>query len=219
MKAKLTTPPACPSVDKVRECILSWEAEVRRYVDMSGKSFDDDDKIGALIQIVPPQVQNHIRLNPEKADTYDNLRKLVFAYAAAIGEAKPIDMDLSSFQQSQHKANVQATGPRQGGGKYGGDKGLPATGSYGQQRLSWKGAKSKGKGKSIFNYQSRSNPTSQQHAKGKGKGKSTKGNPKGGKPVSFSQGGKSQLPPGSPSSTNAIGRRNSTLAELLQAFF
>ena len=33
------------------------------------------------------------------------------------------------------------------------------------------------------------------------------------------QGGKSHLPPGSPSSTNAIGRRNSTLAELLQAFF
>ena len=69
MKAKLSIPPACPSIDRVRECILSWEAEVRRYVDMSGKSFDDDDKIGALIQIVPPQVQNHTRLNPEKADT------------------------------------------------------------------------------------------------------------------------------------------------------
>ena len=132
MKARLSIPPACPSVDKVRECILSWEAEVRRYVDMSGKSFDDDDKIGALIQIVPPQVQNHIRLNPEKADTYDNLRKLVFAYAAAIEEAKPIDMDLSSFQQSQHNAKFQATGPRQSGGKYGAGKGSQAISFYGQ---------------------------------------------------------------------------------------
>jgi hypothetical protein len=33
------------------------------------------------------------------------------------------------------------------------------------------------------------------------------------------QGGKSALPPGSPSSVNALGRRNSTLAELLTAFF
>ena len=31
--------------------------------------------------------------------------------------------------------------------------------------------------------------------------------------------GKSALPPGSPSSVNALGRRNSTLAELLTAFF
>ena len=110
MKAKLSIPPACPSVDKVRECILSWESEVRRYVDMSGKSFDDDDKIGALIQIVPPQVQNHIRLNPEKADTYDNLRKLVFAYAAAIEEAKPVDMDLGSFQKQSQKTSTPSQG-------------------------------------------------------------------------------------------------------------
>ena len=68
MKSKLHQPPPCPSMDKVRDAILAWESEVRRYTDMSGKNLDDDDKIGALIQIVPPQVQSHIRLNPEKAE-------------------------------------------------------------------------------------------------------------------------------------------------------
>ena len=43
---------------------------------MNGKTLADDEKIGALVQIVPSQVQNHIRLNPEKADSYDSLRKL-----------------------------------------------------------------------------------------------------------------------------------------------
>ena len=58
-------------MDKVRGAILAWESEVRRYTDMSGKTLDDDDKIGGLVQIVPSQVQNHIRLNSEKADSYD----------------------------------------------------------------------------------------------------------------------------------------------------
>ena len=149
MKSKLHQPQPCPSMEKVRDAILAWESEVRRYTDMSGKNLDDDDKIGALIQIVPPQVQNHIRLNPEKAEAYDDLRKLIFSYAAAVEESKPQPMDLGSFQQSQ-KANFPPRGNWSKGGKgSSGKSSQTGFSGYTNWKPQWKGGKSKGKGKSL----------------------------------------------------------------------
>ena len=120
MKSKINTPQACPTIDKVRDCVLAWEADVRRWSDMSGKTLDDDDKIGALIQICPSQVQQHIRLNPDQAKSYDQLRALVFSYAAAIEDSKAIPMEVGSFQKSNSgngKPNFSATskGAKSGG--------------------------------------------------------------------------------------------------------
>ena len=147
LKSKLSTPQACPSVDKVRDCVLAWESDVRRWSDLSGKTLDEDDKIGALIQICPERVQHHIRLNPDQAQSYEQLRTLVFSYAAAIEDAKPIPMDLGSFQKSNQGGNgkpFSAMRPKGGkAGKGGGSGGWKTWSPY-----TWKGGRSKGKGKS-----------------------------------------------------------------------
>ena len=147
MKAKLNTPPTCPTVDKVRDCILHWEAEVRKYCDMSGKTFDEDDRIGALIHIVPPMVQDHIRLNPEKANKYDDLRKLVFAYAAAKEEAKPIDMELGIFQKSSTSSQGNKGGKP--GSSYGGKGGYGAWNANGYTRPLYKGESPRAKARAM----------------------------------------------------------------------
>ncbi len=165
-------------MEKVRDAILAWESEVRRYTDLSGKTMDEDDKIGALIQIIPSQVQNHVRLNPERPETYDSLRQLIFSYAAAMEEAKAVPMETNSFEKSQQK-NIPSRGSPSGAkpgskGSYGGFQG------YTNYRPAWKGGKSKGKGKSIVWSSNGVHTQSSKGSKGKGKSKSTKGG-KGGK--------------------------------------
>ena len=76
---------------------MAWESEVRKYEDATGDHFPETSKMGAILAMVPTEVSTYLRLNPEKAQNYLQVRQLVFQYAQAKEDENPAPTDLGSF--------------------------------------------------------------------------------------------------------------------------
>ena len=157
---KLSKPATCSNVSKVRDCIMSWEAEVRKYEDQSGETFPETSKMGAILNMCPQELKTHIQINGDDFTSYQQIRTLVWKYAQAVEDSTPAPMDIGYLGKSGYKGG-------KGKGKYG--KGFTP---YWQPRKGY-GKSQKGKGKSKGKGPYRPWP-----AKGKGKGKG-KGKAKG----------------------------------------
>ena len=44
------------------ETVERWECDLREYVQRSGKTLDEDVKIGVILAVAPPQVQNYCHM-------------------------------------------------------------------------------------------------------------------------------------------------------------
>ena len=60
-------------VAKIRDCIMSWESEVRKYEDQSGETFPETSKTGAIIDMCPSELKTHVRLNGNDFTSYQQI--------------------------------------------------------------------------------------------------------------------------------------------------
>ena len=59
----LLQPKRSESILQTTEAVERWECDVREYEQRCGKTLDTDVKIGVMLALAPPQLQNHCRMN------------------------------------------------------------------------------------------------------------------------------------------------------------
>ena len=81
---------------------------------------DEDVKMAVLTEMCPDYLQEHIRLNTFRLDTYEAMRHQIFFYILAKGDSKPMpkDMEIGFFgksNKSQESSTGYPNGPYKGG--------------------------------------------------------------------------------------------------------
>ena len=69
-----------------REVVERWKKDVRDYETKFAKAPDEDVKIGVILDLAPPSVQQRLHLNANELKTYAQVRRLVLDYVEAEGD-------------------------------------------------------------------------------------------------------------------------------------
>ena len=90
------------------------------YEQRVGKTLDEDVKIGVILALAPPQVQNHCHLNSHILKSYAQFRTMLFDSCRA--QAHVVPMALSMLGEGKGKKgkgdkNVQGKGKKGEGSK------------------------------------------------------------------------------------------------------
>ena len=94
----LLQPKRSESILQTSEAVERWECDVREYEQRFGKTLDEEVKIGVILALAPPQVQNHCNLNSHILNGYAQVRTMLFDYCRAQADTAACDavpMDLS----------------------------------------------------------------------------------------------------------------------------
>ena len=120
---QLLQPQKPNDISGTRESIEKWERDVRDYETRFQKSFDEDVKIGVVIDMAPLSVQQHCHLNAGDIKTYPQIRRIIldFIEASCDRADAPVPMDVSALDR-KGKGKGKGTG-KTGKGKGGKGKG------------------------------------------------------------------------------------------------
>ena len=76
----LLQPKRAESILPTTEGVERWECHVREYEQRFGKTLDEDVKIGFILALSLPQVQNHCHLNSHILKSYAQVSTMIFDY-------------------------------------------------------------------------------------------------------------------------------------------
>ena len=103
MIKKLVDPLPCEDVAQVRERVVAWEEEVKRYEEASGEMLSEATKLSAINSLAPEAIKQHIALNEENFTSYNSVRQLMYRYADVVTtkDNGPKPMDLVSYNSGK----------------------------------------------------------------------------------------------------------------------
>ena len=67
-------PKRSKSILQTTEAVERWKCDVRYYEQIFDKTLDEDVKIGVILALAPPQVQNHSHLNSHILKSYEQVK-------------------------------------------------------------------------------------------------------------------------------------------------
>ena len=114
----LLQPKRAESILQTTEAVEGWDCDVREYEQRFGKTLDEDVKIGVILALAPPQVQNHCHLNSHILKSYAQLRTMLFDYCRALadtaaGDVVPMDLSMRGKGKGK-KGNCDKKGKGKG---------------------------------------------------------------------------------------------------------
>ena len=57
-----------------------WEGELRKYEEQEGKTIEDEDKLGVLLEVAPPSLKQHLQQNLSSLNTFSLMRAQILSY-------------------------------------------------------------------------------------------------------------------------------------------
>ena len=99
------------------------KCDVREYEPRFGKTLDEDVKIGVILAVAPPHVQNHCHVNSHILKRYAQVRTMLFDYCRAqadtvAGDVVPMDLSmLGKGKGEKVKGDKKGKGKDKGKGK------------------------------------------------------------------------------------------------------
>ena len=110
------------SILQATEAVERWECDVREYEQRFGKTLNEDVKIGVILALAPPQVQNHCHLNSHILKSHAQVRTMLFDYCqaqadTAAGDVVPMDLSMLGEGGKGEKSKGDKKGKGEGKGK------------------------------------------------------------------------------------------------------
>jgi hypothetical protein len=147
---KGVNPPKVKKLSEVLGSIEKWEIHVQRLKADFKEELSDGLKVGILLEMIPPDVSDHLAQKIADDDTYADVKEMVLRYVENKSDADGIAMDISAVNEKEGE-----------------------TDEY--DELYYVKGKGKGKGGPCFNCGEQGHLARECPNKGKGKGKDGKG--------------------------------------------
>ena len=110
----LLQPKRAESILQTTEPVERWECHVKEH-EQRFETLDEDVKIGVILALTPPQVQNHCHLNSHILKSYAQVRTMLFDYCRARADTAASDThgSLDAGQRQRQERQRRQEGQRQ----------------------------------------------------------------------------------------------------------
>ncbi|CAK0851674.1 unnamed protein product [Prorocentrum cordatum] len=125
-------------LENLSSAIEAWTQDITRYQQRAKKTIDDDIKTAVLISMCPNPLKQHLQLNQNRFDFYDDVVEEVTQYLETrrAGQLdKPVPMDIGSLQKGAGKGKSKGKG--KDAGKASGGKGKQPFQGYCNKCWEW----------------------------------------------------------------------------------